>query len=105
MMSGWIMFAVSGIMQGSLLIMCIAWTFRERSLGIDDFGRPLTDIDIFVSSPDPIPMALDVEDVPVEETVWVGEDTPLLATDQRRRNWVGRWLMVPGRLVRGSGLG
>jgi hypothetical protein len=38
---GWITFAVSGIMQGSLLIMCILWTFRQRRLGIDEFGNPL----------------------------------------------------------------
>jgi hypothetical protein len=28
-------------MQGSLLIMCIVWTYRQRRLGIDDFGHPL----------------------------------------------------------------
>jgi hypothetical protein len=35
------MFAVAGIMQGSLLFMCILWTFRQRRLGIDEFGNPL----------------------------------------------------------------
>ncbi|TFK31445.1 hypothetical protein BDQ12DRAFT_694137 [Crucibulum laeve] len=39
--TSWITFAVSGIMQGSLLIMCIVWKFRQRRLKIDDFGRPL----------------------------------------------------------------
>lgn len=29
-------------MQGSLLIMCIIWTFRQRRLGIDDFGNPVS---------------------------------------------------------------
>jgi hypothetical protein len=29
-------------MQGSLLIMCILWTFRQRRLGIDEFGIPLS---------------------------------------------------------------
>lgn len=35
------MFAVSGIMQGTLLIMCIFWKIRQSKLGIDDFGHPL----------------------------------------------------------------
>jgi hypothetical protein len=35
------MYAVSGVMQGTLLVMCIAWTYRQRRLGIDDFGRPI----------------------------------------------------------------
>lgn len=39
--TSWITFAVSGIMQGSLLTMCIIFTFRQRRLGIDDFGNPL----------------------------------------------------------------
>ncbi|KAG5350978.1 hypothetical protein C0989_008418 [Termitomyces sp. Mn162] len=37
----WIMFAVSGIMQGSLLAMCIVFHFRQRRLGLDEFGNPL----------------------------------------------------------------
>jgi len=39
--TSWIVFAVAGIMQASLLCMCIAWKFRQRRLKIDDFGRPL----------------------------------------------------------------
>ncbi|KAF9463196.1 hypothetical protein BDZ94DRAFT_1289848 [Collybia nuda] len=39
--TSWITFAVSGLMQGSLLIMCIIWTYRQRRLGIDEFGDPL----------------------------------------------------------------
>ena len=35
------MFAVSGVMQAMLLLMCIAWKFRQRRLRIDDFGHPL----------------------------------------------------------------
>ena len=35
------MFAVSGIMQAILLVMCIAWKLRQRGLHIDDFGHPL----------------------------------------------------------------
>jgi len=39
--TSWIMFAVSGVMQGCLLVMCITWKLRQSKLGIDDFGRPL----------------------------------------------------------------
>jgi len=42
--TSWVMFAVSGIMQGSLLVMCILWTFRQRRLGIDEFGNPLASL-------------------------------------------------------------
>jgi len=46
--TSWITFAVAGLMQGSLLIMCIIWKFRQRRLHIDDFGHPLS---AFPSSP------------------------------------------------------
>jgi len=57
--TGWIMFAVSGIMQCILLIMCIAWKFRQRRLGIDDFGHPIDtqhddDSVPYTSSPPPV---------------------------------------------------
>lgn len=35
------MFAVSGIMQAILLLICIAWKIRQKRLHIDDFGHPL----------------------------------------------------------------
>lgn len=35
------MFAVSGVMQASLLIMCLFWKARQHRLDIDDFGHPL----------------------------------------------------------------
>ena len=57
-------------MQGTLLVMCIVWTFRQRRLGIDDFGNPLdgSGVPALVrsSGDDPLP----------EEPV--GEETPLL---------------------------
>ncbi|KAM6501043.1 hypothetical protein JOM56_004057 [Amanita muscaria] len=37
--TSWITFAVAGIMQGSLLVMCLAWKVRQRRLGVDDFGQ------------------------------------------------------------------
>ncbi|KAG6864190.1 hypothetical protein C0991_011689, partial [Blastosporella zonata] len=39
--TSWVTFAVSGIMQGSLLIMCVVFYFRQRRLGLDEFGNPL----------------------------------------------------------------
>ncbi|KAI0299347.1 hypothetical protein B0F90DRAFT_1727992 [Multifurca ochricompacta] len=40
--TSWVMFLVSAIMQGILLVMCICWKIRQRGLHIDDFGHPLT---------------------------------------------------------------
>ncbi|KAJ8520533.1 hypothetical protein ONZ45_g2687 [Pleurotus djamor] len=43
--TSWITFAVAGIMQGTLLVMCICWKFRQQRLGLDDFGNPLYESD------------------------------------------------------------
>jgi hypothetical protein len=83
------MFAVSGIMQTALLVMCIAWKFRQRRLRIDDFGysldsassTPLTDdVDTVVGEvSDPqvgsISFADNAEDA--------REDAPLLGKPRR----------------------
>ncbi|KAH9886287.1 hypothetical protein C8Q73DRAFT_716140 [Cubamyces lactineus] len=37
----WISYAVAGIMQGILLVMCIIFRARQHKHGLDDFGRPL----------------------------------------------------------------
>ncbi|KAG6884622.1 hypothetical protein C0993_009451 [Termitomyces sp. T159_Od127] len=53
--TSWITFAVSGIMQGSLLAMCIIFHFRQRRLGLDEFGNPLPGhvmMDIDIPAPD-----------------------------------------------------
>ncbi|KIY66362.1 hypothetical protein CYLTODRAFT_377869 [Cylindrobasidium torrendii FP15055 ss-10] len=39
--TSWITFAVAGIMQGTLLVMCLGWKVRQAKLNIDDFGEPL----------------------------------------------------------------
>ncbi|KAJ6472680.1 hypothetical protein C8R47DRAFT_1145859 [Mycena vitilis] len=39
--TSWITYAVAGIMQCTLLSICIAWKMRQRRLRIDDFGEPL----------------------------------------------------------------
>ncbi|GJJ14587.1 hypothetical protein Clacol_008853 [Clathrus columnatus] len=41
MVLSWITYATAGIMQGSLLVMCLIWKTRQARLGIDDFGNPL----------------------------------------------------------------
>ncbi|KAF8604799.1 hypothetical protein BDV93DRAFT_522124 [Ceratobasidium sp. AG-I] len=42
--TSWGMFAMAGIMQGILLVMCLFWKQRQSRLGIDDYGRPLADV-------------------------------------------------------------
>ncbi|KAJ3919396.1 hypothetical protein F5877DRAFT_90055 [Lentinula edodes] len=37
--TSWATFAVAGIMQGTLLVMCICWKIRQKRLGLDDFGH------------------------------------------------------------------
>lgn len=39
--TSWIPYAVTGAMQGVLLCICVAWTLRQRRLGIDAFGNPV----------------------------------------------------------------
>lgn len=39
--TSWISFAIAAMMQSVLLFICIAWTRRQRRLGIDEFGNPL----------------------------------------------------------------
>lgn len=39
--TSWIPYAVTGAMQGVLLGICVAWTLRQRRLGIDAFGNPI----------------------------------------------------------------
>lgn len=50
-------------MQGSLLIMCIIWTYRQRRLGIDEFGNPLDGAGDDVSAYHPSRRALVGDDV------------------------------------------
>ncbi|ORY79718.1 hypothetical protein BCR35DRAFT_291450 [Leucosporidium creatinivorum] len=37
--SGWATYLITGILQGLLLVLCIAWKRRQKRLGIDDWGR------------------------------------------------------------------
>lgn len=36
--TSWLAYAVTGGMQGALLVICILWKRRQKQLGIDDFG-------------------------------------------------------------------
>lgn len=65
--TSWITFAVTGVMQGTLLCMCVAWKTRQNKLGIDDFGNKLIVED-----------GADAETVPTEEEHASTEATPLL---------------------------
>ncbi|KAG7095524.1 hypothetical protein E1B28_006262 [Marasmius oreades] len=47
--TSWITFAVAGIMQGTLLLLCICWKFRQHRLLIDDFGNPLPENPLYDS--------------------------------------------------------
>ncbi|TFK71134.1 hypothetical protein BDN72DRAFT_870083 [Pluteus cervinus] len=84
--TSWITFAVAGVMQGTLLTMCILWKVRQQRLGIDDFGNPInppldTSIPGLVVEQDgplvvttALEAALEV-DTPVQD---IDEQTPLL---------------------------
>lgn len=37
--TAWITYFVTGLLQGSLLVLCLMWKRRQASLGIDDWGR------------------------------------------------------------------
>ncbi|PCH37598.1 hypothetical protein WOLCODRAFT_110170 [Wolfiporia cocos MD-104 SS10] len=108
----WLPYAVAGAMQGSLLIMCLFWLARQRRLGIDDFGNPLSppETDEDVDSPVSIIINGPEEGVPVRTAVEaavesdvrreteregsrVNERSPLLDKGNRdsKQGWKG-WL-------------
>jgi len=39
--TSWMAYAVTGFMQGTLLVICLFWKRRQKKLGVDDFGSPL----------------------------------------------------------------
>ncbi|KAI8879953.1 hypothetical protein K501DRAFT_335714 [Backusella circina FSU 941] len=38
--TAWLTYMATGILQGTLLVMCIVWHFRNKKLGIDDLATP-----------------------------------------------------------------
>jgi hypothetical protein len=77
--TSWATFATAGLLQGTLLIMCLCWRVRQQRLGIDDFGKPLEDRSSLVT---PIPFRPDeaTETASTEPT----ETAPLLGGENGR---------------------
>ncbi|EJD02008.1 uncharacterized protein FOMMEDRAFT_109100 [Fomitiporia mediterranea MF3/22] len=91
--TSWIMFAVSGVMQAILLLMCIAWKIRQHRLNIDDFGHPHPPTPTEIAQAEELhaeeaeeELGGQAQTVPDEEIVraMLGEDTPLLKNGRRR---------------------
>jgi len=54
--TSWAPYAAAGIMQGCLLALCFVWKARQRRLGVDDFGKPLSGCEpTFAPAPRPQP--------------------------------------------------
>ena len=49
--TGWATFAVAGVMQGSLLAMCLGWKVRQKRLGVNDFGQRIEDAETVPHAP------------------------------------------------------
>lgn len=39
--SGWATYFVTGVLQGTLLVLCILFKRRQARLGVDDWGKPV----------------------------------------------------------------
>ena len=109
----WIPYAVAGVMQATLLIICLSWKARQLKLGIDDFGNALFNDSSSQDGSSVTVVRGSYHDTTVSEGVRdsvdsnlrhdegiqriapdnsTGEDTPLLAKDNRtpRRTWLAR---------------
>jgi hypothetical protein len=75
---GWITYATAGVMQGSLLVMCLIWKARQARLRIDDFGNKL--------GPDVPTVTVTRADSDILENNGVDENTSLL----RRQGYAGQ---------------
>ncbi|KII91525.1 hypothetical protein PLICRDRAFT_38295 [Plicaturopsis crispa FD-325 SS-3] len=108
--TSWITFAVAGVMQGSLLIMCIVWKVRQHRLHIDDFGHPLPhsedqDQDVEATSSSAGDTSTGYAVTADEDANEAAESTPLLvkntnAADGSERRGLARFL--PGWLTGAS---
>jgi len=80
--TSWVTFAVTGVMQGSLLCMCIIFKMRQNKAGIDDFGNKVVVDDVAM-----------VEEELVEDSHMPTEDTPLLVSsnDAAKKASGGNW--------------
>ncbi|WVQ81107.1 hypothetical protein IAT38_003229 [Cryptococcus sp. DSM 104549] len=52
--TSWLAYAVTGAMQGALLVICLMWKQRQKALGIDDFGQPLEGGDVSEGEEQPL---------------------------------------------------
>jgi hypothetical protein len=50
--TAWLTYMVTGILQGTLLTMCIVWHFRNKKLGIDDLDTTVAQYTIAVEPED-----------------------------------------------------
>ncbi|KAJ3561207.1 hypothetical protein NP233_g10332 [Leucocoprinus birnbaumii] len=57
--TSWFTYLVSLVMESALLVMCIAWKFRQKRLGIDDFGNRI--------APDIVSEEIDAPEAVIEE--------------------------------------
>lgn len=96
---GWVMYAVSAVMQACLLAMCFAWKIRQRRLGIDDFGRPLgepAEVSVQGTLVEEDGVSVVIEGEVDDEAV--REDTPLLKPgDVVRRGGILGWIQGLGK--------
>jgi len=95
--TSWITFAVAGLMQATLLIMCFVWHHRQHKLGIDDFGHPLHEGDerSFEESEQQVEGLEGDRDGDDTEA---GEDTPLLVKNVDRKGL--RWRVLDRLMYR-----
>jgi len=99
--TSWITFAVGGAMQATLLVMCLIWRYRQRKLGLDDFGHLLHEGDERTFEEAEVEAFGGVEDSEGDDTVG-GEDTPLLAkrvNGEGDRRWLRGFKWLKGRRV------
>ncbi|KAI0717837.1 hypothetical protein C8T65DRAFT_640134 [Cerioporus squamosus] len=104
----WIPYAVAGVMQGILLVMCIIFRARQHALGLDDFGRPINGSpSTHPASPDAVPPTTPAVEAAVGDAVQsdvrsehgvdvavpAGEETPLLPGKQQHDAAKGNGLL------------
>ncbi|KIM28209.1 hypothetical protein M408DRAFT_23915 [Serendipita vermifera MAFF 305830] len=103
--TSWITYATAGVMQGSLLVMCICWKVRQKRLDIDDFGRPLHTqlIDGVHRTANTVTNAVNAPVATISNAVHAAataaqENTPLLggqssrgSTNTDKKNWYTFW--------------
>lgn len=96
----WLPYAVAGVLQGSLLIMCLCWRARQHRLRVDDFGNPLEPSSVVDGSTEsPVTVTLTTPEAAIETDVRVegaNEETPLLvkgsnADGTRTSKWFTWW--------------